>query len=275
MFTTYCFNCALLVSMSPDFSSARSAQKLSSGSPDKSLCPALEPYRDESSAGGSPPHLEGTHGQRRAAAGGAAPAGCWSERNAAGRRHSERWRQWFTSMKYPIFSFTILQNNKCSSCLNPEYKPGPVSVMELLRPKDRERILNIRGPSTQPSQNASTQAVSPAVGGSVSSGLQQEALAAWKGTQTSSETFRPFEKNSSKQARYDMYLSRLKQGDKGKTVRVTGSRFLTVFLALLTMKQTAGVHRPVFSGRNLLHIHSWEPSCLFLIFIQLSCSNHF
>ncbi|XP_056879538.1 G patch domain-containing protein 1 isoform X2 [Takifugu flavidus] len=91
---------------------------------------------------------------------------------------------------------------------------GPVSVMELLRPKDRERILSIRGPSTQASQNASMQAVPPVVGGSVSSGLQQEALAAWKGIQTSSQTFRPFEKNSSKQARYDMYLTRLKQGDK-------------------------------------------------------------
>lgn len=131
-------------------------------------------------------------------------------------------------MKYPIFSFTIVRNNKCSSCLNPEYKPGPVSVMELLRPKDRERILNIRGPSTQASQNASTQAVPPVVGGSVSTGLQQEALAAWKGIQTTSQTFRPFEKNSSKQARYDMYLTRLKQGDKGKTVRVTGSHSLSI-----------------------------------------------
>lgn len=173
-------------------------------------------------------------------------------------------------MKYHIFSFTIVRNNKCSSCLNPEYKPGPVSVMELLRPKDRERILNIRGPSTQPSQNASTQAVPPVVGGSVSSGLQQEALAAWKGIQTS-QTFRPFEKNPSKQARYDMYLTRLKEGDKGKTVWGTGSHSLTVFLALLTMKQTAGVHRPVLSGRNLLHMHLWEPHCLYLIFIKLSC----
>lgn len=96
--------------------------------------------------------------------------------------------------------------------------------MELLRPADRERILNIRGPSnkasTQPSQNASPQAVPPVVGGTVSSGLQQEALAAWKGVQTSSQTFRPFEKNPSKQARYEMYLTRLKQGDKGKAARV-------------------------------------------------------
>lgn len=169
---------------------------------------------------------------------------------------------------YEISHFLIYYIEKqCSSCLNPEYKPGPVSVMELLRPKDRERILNIRGPSTQPSQNASTP---PVLGGSVSSGLQQEALAAWKGIQTS-QTFRPFEKNPSKQARYDMYLTRLKQGDKGKTVRATGSHSLTVFLALLTMNQAAGVHRPVLSGRNLLHMHSWEPHCLFLIFIKLSC----
>lgn len=96
--------------------------------------------------------------------------------------------------------------------------------MELLRPADRERILSIRGPSNkasaQPSQNASLQAVPPVVDGRVSSGLQQEALAAWKGIQTSSQTFRPFEKNPSKQARYEMYLTRLKQGDKGKTARV-------------------------------------------------------
>lgn len=112
--------------------------------------------------------------------------------------------------------------------------------MELLRPKDRERILNIRGPSTPPSKTASPQAGPPVVSGTVSSGLQQEALAAWKGTQTSSHTFRPFEKNPSKQARYDMYLTRLKQGDRGEMVWVTGSNSLTVFLALLTVKQTAG-----------------------------------
>uniref|UniRef100_A0A8P4K4U2 G-patch domain-containing protein n=1 Tax=Dicentrarchus labrax TaxID=13489 RepID=A0A8P4K4U2_DICLA len=53
-----------------------------------------------------------------------------------------------------------------------------------------------------------------AVGGSASCGLQQDALAAWKGVQTSSQTFRPFEKNPSKQARYELYLNRLKQGDK-------------------------------------------------------------
>lgn len=41
----------MLVLMSPDFSPAHSAQKLSSGSPCKSLCPALEPYIGESSAG--------------------------------------------------------------------------------------------------------------------------------------------------------------------------------------------------------------------------------
>uniref|UniRef100_A0AAX7TCA6 G-patch domain-containing protein n=1 Tax=Astatotilapia calliptera TaxID=8154 RepID=A0AAX7TCA6_ASTCA len=34
-----------------------------------------------------------------------------------------------------------------------------------------------------------------------------------KGIQTSSQTFKPFEKNPSKQARYELYLSRLKQGD--------------------------------------------------------------
>lgn len=103
-------------------------------------------------------------------------------------------------------------NNNASPRLNPEYKPGPASVLELLRPEDRDRILSLRSPSSRASTHASQNA-----GGALSSGLQQEALAAWKGTQSSAPTFRPFEKNPSKQARYELYLSRLKQGDKGET----------------------------------------------------------
>lgn len=111
-----------------------------------------------------------------------------------------------------------------SSCSDPESKPGPSSVMELLRPEDRDRLLNLRNSSNVPSttttppafHDALLPAGSPAVAGAASSGLQQEAMAAWRGVQTSSQTFRPFEKNPSKQARYELYLNCLKQGDKGR-----------------------------------------------------------
>lgn len=115
-----------------------------------------------------------------------------------------------------------------SSCYCPESGSGPSSVMELLRPEDRERLLNLRNSSNVPSTKtttldshdalrpAGTSAGPPAVGDVASSGLQQEALAAWRGVRTSSQTFRPFEKNPSKQARYELYLNRLKQGDKGR-----------------------------------------------------------
>ncbi|XP_040015880.2 G patch domain-containing protein 1 isoform X1 [Gasterosteus aculeatus] len=90
---------------------------------------------------------------------------------------------------------------------------GPSSVMELLKPEDRQRLLGMRGgSSTQTPQEA----VQPAAEDVSSSGLrqQQEALTMWKGVQTSSQTFRPFEQNPSKQARYELYLDRLQQGDR-------------------------------------------------------------
>ncbi|CAF89577.1 unnamed protein product, partial [Tetraodon nigroviridis] len=94
-------------------------------------------------------------------------------------------------------------------------KAGPVSVLELLRPADRERLLGMRRPSGRAS--APPQAAPPGAAGAVSAELQQEALAAWRGLQTSAQTFQPFRKNPSKQARYELYLSRLQQGDKGET----------------------------------------------------------
>ncbi len=101
--------------------------------------------------------------------------------------------------------------------------------MELLRPEDRERLLNLRNSSSLPSTKTTTpgshdslrSSGSSAVGGAASSGLQQEALAAWRGVQTSSQTFKPFENNPSKQARYELYLNRLKQGDKGMKLCLT------------------------------------------------------
>lgn len=91
--------------------------------------------------------------------------------------------------------------------------------MDLLRPEDRERLLNLRNSSakseTPACHKASLPAGVPAQGDATSSGLQQEALAVWKGAKSTSTTFRPFEKDPSKQARYELYLSRLKQGDRG------------------------------------------------------------
>lgn len=104
-------------------------------------------------------------------------------------------------------------NHPSSFCLNPQHKPGPVSVLDLLRPEDRQRILSVR----RPPPHAPLQGAPAVAGGGVSSGLQQEALAAWKGIQASAPTFRPFEQNPSKQARYELYLSRLRQGDTGET----------------------------------------------------------
>ncbi|XP_044062771.1 G patch domain-containing protein 1 [Siniperca chuatsi] len=127
-----------------------------------------------------------------------------------------------------------LDSGQRRALLGEDALQGPSSVMELLKPEDRERLLNLRNSSNAPSTKTTTPASSDAsrpagtlagtlagtaVGtasadGAASSGLQQEALAAWRGIQTSTQTFRPFEKNPSKQARYELYLNRLKQGDK-------------------------------------------------------------
>uniref|UniRef100_A0A3P9NRI7 G patch domain containing 1 n=1 Tax=Poecilia reticulata TaxID=8081 RepID=A0A3P9NRI7_POERE len=89
---------------------------------------------------------------------------------------------------------------------------GSGSVMDLLRPEDRQRLLSLRtATARKPSQDASQ---APPL-----SGLQQEALAAWRGSSSSSssssQSFKPFEKTPGKQARYERYLSRLQQGDTG------------------------------------------------------------
>ncbi|XP_063336671.1 G patch domain-containing protein 1 isoform X2 [Pelmatolapia mariae] len=114
-----------------------------------------------------------------------------------------------------------LDSGQRRALLGEDALQGPSSVMELLRPEDRQRLLSFRNSSNPPSAKTSTPVSSHASQTSgksaqvlpASSGLQQEALAAWRGIQTSSQTFKPFEKNPSKQARYELYLSRLKQGD--------------------------------------------------------------
>ncbi|KAM8893799.1 G patch domain-containing protein 1 isoform 2-T2 [Spinachia spinachia] len=94
---------------------------------------------------------------------------------------------------------------------------GPSSVMELLKPEDRQRLLGMRDSSSAATSTQTPQeAVRPAAEATPSSGLrqQQDALTMWKGVQTSSQTFRPFEQNPSKQARYELYLGRLQLGDR-------------------------------------------------------------
>uniref|UniRef100_A0A3Q1IT03 G-patch domain-containing protein n=1 Tax=Anabas testudineus TaxID=64144 RepID=A0A3Q1IT03_ANATE len=99
-----------------------------------------------------------------------------------------------------------LDSGQRRALLGEDTLQGPSSVMELLRPEDRERLLSLPGPSAGELPQSS--ATSPSLQ------QQQEALTAWRGVQTSTQTFRPFEKNPSKQARYELYLSRLRQGHK-------------------------------------------------------------
>uniref|UniRef100_A0A8C2J121 G patch domain containing 1 n=1 Tax=Cyprinus carpio TaxID=7962 RepID=A0A8C2J121_CYPCA len=101
---------------------------------------------------------------------------------------------------------------------------GPSSVFELLGSKDRERLNEIR--SVAKEQNKSTlssrfQSTTPQPDSLTSpaktqaSSETQMALNAWSGpTADASKTFKPFQKNPQKQARYDLYINKLKKGDK-------------------------------------------------------------
>ncbi|XP_037304061.2 G patch domain-containing protein 1 isoform X1 [Pungitius pungitius] len=109
-----------------------------------------------------------------------------------------------------------LDSGQRRNLLGEDALQGPSSVMELLKPEDRQRLLGMRGSSGAPPRPTSTPTPQEAVEDVSSSGLrqQQEALTMWKGVQTSSQTFRPFEQTPSKQARYELYLGRLQQGDR-------------------------------------------------------------
>uniref|UniRef100_A0A671M264 G-patch domain-containing protein n=1 Tax=Sinocyclocheilus anshuiensis TaxID=1608454 RepID=A0A671M264_9TELE len=128
---------------------------------------------------------------------------------------------------------------------------GPSSVFELLGSKDRERLNEIRRAATE--QNKSVENLSSAVDRaavvasakaaalqalssrfqsiapqpdshtqsqtsptkSQASSETQMALKAWSGpTADASKTFKPFAENPQKQARYDLYITKLKQGNK-------------------------------------------------------------
>ncbi|KAG7275811.1 hypothetical protein CRUP_016751 [Coryphaenoides rupestris] len=127
---------------------------------------------------------------------------------------------------------------------------GPTSVLDLLRPGDRERLANLRssshlppgpahshgamGPSggasartfSQPSPGCLgpggpgplpsgpgpwAESVGPSPGGLGPGGLRPGGPGPWPGGLGG---FKPFEKNPSKQARYERYVSRMQQGDR-------------------------------------------------------------
>ncbi|KAJ8343358.1 hypothetical protein SKAU_G00306870 [Synaphobranchus kaupii] len=115
---------------------------------------------------------------------------------------------------------------------------GPNSVFDLLDSKDKERLTGLRKAAEEKRSSGSSEdrraamvAAGVAAAGAaaaaarassqhaLSSGSQpagaQQALMAWSSpTARSAHGFKPFESNPHKQARYDMYISGLKQGDK-------------------------------------------------------------
>ncbi|XP_047219311.1 G patch domain-containing protein 1 [Girardinichthys multiradiatus] len=107
-----------------------------------------------------------------------------------------------------------LDSGQRRALLGEDALKGPSSVMDLLRPEDRQRLFSFRNSSAQKSCTADTSRAPPPGPALLPSGLQQqqEALAAWKGS-SSSQSFKPFENNPSKQARYEVYLSQLRLGD--------------------------------------------------------------
>ncbi len=97
------------------------------------------------------------------------------------------------------------------------------SVVNLSSAEDRAAVvasakaaalqaMSSRFQSNTPQPDSHTQSLT-----SQASSETQMALNAWSGpTADSSKTFKPFEKNSQKQARYDLYTNKLKKGDKGE-----------------------------------------------------------
>ncbi|CAL8246076.1 unnamed protein product [Lota lota] len=112
---------------------------------------------------------------------------------------------------------------------------GPTSVLDMLRPEDRERLAHLRSSSHVPPGPAPTQEPHCAMvsaGGAAARALAQQALASRFQPGPSPGGlgpspgglgpspggpggFKPFEKNPSKQARYELYVSKIRQGDRG------------------------------------------------------------
>ncbi|XP_064168395.1 G patch domain-containing protein 1 [Anguilla rostrata] len=116
---------------------------------------------------------------------------------------------------------------------------GPSSVFDLLDGKDKERLEGLRKAAQERKPEGSSEdrrvamvAAGVAAAGAAAAAARassqhalssrfqpagaEQALSAWSSpTAQSAQTFKPFDKTPHKQARYDLYISRLKQGDKG------------------------------------------------------------
>ncbi|XP_031668501.1 G patch domain-containing protein 1 isoform X4 [Oncorhynchus kisutch] len=118
---------------------------------------------------------------------------------------------------------------------------GPSSVFDLLKVEDRERLSSLRRPSSDTSSGPRQPTPGEARAAVVAAGVaaaaarasaqkalssrfaphaeqqQQEALSVWSGPTAQAQTgqtFKPFERTPHKQARYDLYIDQLKQGDR-------------------------------------------------------------
>ncbi|KAK6294001.1 hypothetical protein J4Q44_G00348310 [Coregonus suidteri] len=125
---------------------------------------------------------------------------------------------------------------------------GPSSVFDLLKVEDRERLSSLRRPSSEttsgprpptelpPRQPIPGEGRAAVVAAGVAAAAakasaqkalssrfappaeqQQEALSVWSGPAAQAQagqTFKPFERTAHKQARYDLYIDKLKQGDR-------------------------------------------------------------
>ncbi|XP_070985324.1 G patch domain-containing protein 1-like isoform X4 [Oncorhynchus clarkii lewisi] len=118
---------------------------------------------------------------------------------------------------------------------------GPSSVFDLLKVEDRERLSGLRRPSSDTSSGPRQPTPGEARAAVVAAGVaaaaarasaqkalssrfaphaeqqQQEALSVWSGPTAQAQTgqtFKPFERTPHKQARYDLYIDQLKQGDR-------------------------------------------------------------
>ncbi|XP_045073863.1 G patch domain-containing protein 1 isoform X3 [Coregonus clupeaformis] len=120
---------------------------------------------------------------------------------------------------------------------------GPSSVFDLLKVEDRERLSGLRRPSSDttsgprpPTEPIPGEAKAAVVAAGVAAAAakasaqkalssrfappaeqQQEALSVWSGPAAQAQagqTFKPFERTAHKQARYDLYIDKLKQGDR-------------------------------------------------------------
>ncbi|KAM9493532.1 G patch domain-containing protein 1 isoform 1-T3 [Clarias gariepinus] len=140
------------------------------------------------------------------------------------------------SQNAPQQSRHTLDSSQRRELLGETSLQGPRSVFELLDSKDRERLTEIRksteekrstlGAFKERFQSSTTppdfltQHQVPKAQAEIqlqprASDVAQQALSVWSSpTAQTSQTFRPFEKNSSKQARYDRFISQLRQGNK-------------------------------------------------------------